>query len=236
LLGQVDLEVPRVALVTTKGFRDIVEIGRQRRAEVYNLFFKRPKMLVERRLRYEVEERVEHDGSISVRLNESELNEIFDEIADLNVASIAFSFLNSYANPAQEERAFAIASERKAAPYLTASYRISNEYREYERTSTAVVNASLMPIIQRYLTQLSEDLKGMGVKAPLYVMQSNGGLSTAENVAEKPATIVESGPAAGVIATAWLGELSGIGDIMRARAISLRYPQSAPSRSRKVTL
>jgi N-methylhydantoinase A len=94
LLGQVDLDVPRVALVTTKGFRDVVEIGRQRRAEVYNLLFKCPKMLVERRFRYEIEERVEHDGSVSVPLNEVELAEFFDKISDF-VASIAFSFLNS---------------------------------------------------------------------------------------------------------------------------------------------
>jgi N-methylhydantoinase A len=214
LLGQIDLDVPRVALVTTRGFRDVVEIGRQRRAEVYNLFFKRPKMLVERRFRYEVGERVEHDGSVSAPLNEGELGKVLDEIADLGVASVAFSFLNSYANAAHEERALAMARERRVSPYLTASHRVSNEYREYERTSTAVVNAALMPIIHRYLTQLGEDLKEMGVEAPLYVMQSNGGLSTAEIVAEKPATIVESGPAAGVIAAAWLGELAGARNII----------------------
>ena len=214
LLGQIDLEVPSVALVTTRGFRDVVEIGRQRRAEVYNLFFSRPRMLVERRFRYEVEERVEHDGSVLVPLNEGELGKVLDEIADLRVSSVAFSVLNSYANATHEERALAMAKERRASPYLTASHRVSNEYREYERTSTAVVNATLMPIIHRYLTQLSEDLKEMGFKAPLYVMQSNGGLSTAEIVAEKPATIVESGPAAGVIAAAWLGELTGAKDII----------------------
>ncbi len=214
LLGQVDLDVPRVALVTTRGFRDVVEIGRQRRAEVYNLFFKRPKMLVERRLRYEVEERVEYNGSVSTPLDEAELGRVFDEITGLGISSVAFSFLNSYANHTHEERALVMAKERRVAPYLTASHRVSNEYREYERTSTAVVNATLMPIIHRYLTQLSKDLKGMGVEAPLYVMQSNGGLSTVGNVSEKPATIVESGPAAGVIAAAWLGKLSGAGDII----------------------
>ncbi len=214
LLGQIDLEIPSIALVTTRGFRDVLEIGRQRRAEVYNLFFKRPKLLVERSLRYEVTERVRYDGSIITPLNEMELGKVLDEIADLGVSSIAFSFLNSYANTAHEERALAMAKELRGTPYLTASHQVSNEYREYERTSTAVVNAVLMPIIHRYLTKLSEDLKRKGIQAPLYVMQSNGGLSTAKNVSEKPATIVESGPAAGVIAAAWLGELVGAGDVI----------------------
>jgi N-methylhydantoinase A len=214
LLGQVDLEVPKVALITTKGFRDVVEIGRQRRAEVYNLFFQRPPQLVERRFRYEVDERVEHDGKVTKKLDEAQLDEILDEIGMYGISSVAISFLNSYANAAHEERALALAKEKGVSPYLTASSHISNEYREYERTSTAVVNAALMPIIHKYLTQLTGDLKGLGVDAPLYVMQSNGGLSTAANVSEKPATIVESGPAAGVIAAAWLGELAGAGDII----------------------
>jgi N-methylhydantoinase A len=214
LLGQVDLEIPRIALVTTRGFRDVVEIGRQRRSEVYNLFFQRPPMLVERKLRFEVDERVEHDGRISKTLDERQLDDVLDEICGLGVSSVAFSFLNSYANASHEERAFAIAKAKNASLYLTASSRVSNEYREYERTSTAVVNAALMPIIHKYLSKLEEDLKKMGVEAPLYVMQSNGGLSMAVSVAEKPVTIVESGPAAGVIAAAWLGELAGARDII----------------------
>jgi len=237
LLGQVDLEVPKVALVTTRGFRDVVEIGRQRRAEVYNLFFQRPPQLVERRYRFEVDERVDHDGTVTVELDEAQLGTILNSVKKLGISSVAFSFLNSYANSAHEERALELAKEKKTAPYLTASNRISNEYREYERTSTAVVNAALMPIIHKYLTQLSEDLKGLGIEAPLYVMQSNGGLSTAANVSEKPATIVESGPAAGVIAAAWLGELAGAGDIIsfdmggttaKAGTVRGRMPEVVP--------
>lgn len=237
LLGQVDLEVPKVALVTTRGFRDVVEIGRQRRAEVYNLFFQRPPQLVERRYRFEVDERIDHDGAVAVELDEAQLKTILNRVKKLGISSVAFSFLNSYANSAHEERALELAKEKKTAPYLTASSRISKEYREYERTSTAVVNAALMPIIHKYLTQLSEDLKGLGVEAPLYVMQSNGGLSTAANVSEKPATIVESGPAAGVIAAAWLGELVGAGDIIsfdmggttaKAGTVRGRIPEVVP--------
>ena len=214
LLGQIDLEVPKLALVTTRGFRDVIEIGRQRRAEVYNLFFQRPHMLVERRFRFEVDERVEYDGSVTVHLDKGQLGNIFEEIRRLEVGSVAFAFLNSYANQANEEAAMTLAKEMRVSPYLTASSRVSNEYREYERFSTAIVNAALMPIIHKYLTRLESELKDLAVEAPLYVMQSNGGLSTARNVVEKPAAIVESGPAAGVIAAAWLGELKGERDII----------------------
>lgn len=237
LLGQVDLEVPKLALVTTRGFRDVIEIGRQRRAEVYNLFFQRPPMLVERRFRYEVDERVEYDGSVTVPLDEEQLGRVFEEIRRLEVGSVAFAFLNSYANQANEDRALTLAKELCVSSYLTASSRVSNEYREYERFSTAVVNAALMPIIHKYLTQLESDLKDLTIEAPLYVMQSNGGLSTAGNVAEKPATIVESGPAAGVIAAAWLGELTGVRDIIsfdmggttaKAGTVRGRMPEVVP--------
>ena len=237
LLGQVDLEVPKVALITTRGFRDVVEIGRQRRAEVYNLFFQRPPQLVERRLRFEVDERVDHDGSVLKKLDEGQLGSVFDEIKRLGVSSIAISFLNSYANNVHEELALVLAKGRGMSPYLTASSHISNEYREYERTSTAVVNAVLMPIIRKYLTQLESDLRGLGIGAPLYVMQSNGGLSNSRNVSEKPATIVESGPAAGVIAAAWLSGLVEAGDIIsfdmggttaKAGTVRGRIPEVVP--------
>jgi N-methylhydantoinase A len=237
LLGQVDLEVPKLALVTTRGFRDVIEIGRQRRAEVYNLFFQRPPMLVERKLRFEVDERVEYDGSVSTPLNEGQLRDVLEEIRRLEVDSVAFAFLNSYANQTHEEKALTLAKELRVSPYLTASSRVSNEYREYERFSTAVVNAILMPIIHKYLTKLESDLKDLSVEAPLYVMQSNGGLSTAAYVAEKPATIVESGPAAGVIAAAWLGQLTGLHDIIsfdmggttaKAGTVRGRMPEVVP--------
>jgi N-methylhydantoinase A len=209
LFGQLSLELPRTALITTRGFRDVVEIGRQRRAEVYNLFFQRPPMLVARRLRYEVDERTEASGDVSKPLDRAQLDAVLDEVEAEGVESLAVAFLNSYANPVNEEEALNAVKERGLAVYTTASSRISNEYREYERFSTAVVNAVLMPIIHAYVTALAREMKGLGVAAPLYVMQSNGGLSTAENVSQKPVTIVESGPSAGVIAAAWLGEATG---------------------------
>ena len=214
LFGQVDLELPRTALMTTKGFRDVVEIGRQRRAEVYNLFFQRPPMLVSRRHRYEVEERVDASGSVLVPLNEADVERALEDMEREGVESLAIGFINSYLNRSHEERALEAVRSRLPAVHCTASSRISGGYREYERFSTAVVNSTLIPIIDTYVKRLIRDLKEGGVGAPLYVMQSNGGMARAEFVAERPATIVESGPASGVIASAWLGALVGRQEIM----------------------
>ena len=209
LFGQIDLKLPKTAMMTTKGFRDVIEIGRQRRAEVYNLFFQRPPMLVGRRHRYEVEERVGADGGVLVPLNRDDVEKALRDMEAEGVESLAIGFINSYANQAHEEEALRMARERLPKVHLSASSAVSSGYREYERFSTAVVNAALIPIIHTYLTRLAVDLKAMGVDAPLYVMQSNGGMAKAEMVADKPVTIVESGPASGVIAAAWLGGLVG---------------------------
>ncbi|UCH58146.1 MAG: hydantoinase/oxoprolinase family protein [Candidatus Bathyarchaeota archaeon] len=209
LFGQIDLELPETAFITTKGFRDVIEIGRQRRAEVYNLFFQRPPMLVSRRHRYEVEERIDADGSVLASLNREDVVEALDDIKREGIDALAVGFLNSYRNTAHEDEVVGMIRERMPGVHCTASSRVSSEYREYERFSTAVVNAALIPIINTYLSKLALDMKELGVAAPLYVMQSNGGMAMAEVVSERPATIVESGPASGVIAAAWLGELMG---------------------------
>jgi N-methylhydantoinase A len=214
LFGQIDLELPKIALITTKGFRDIVEIGRQRRAEVYNLFFQRPPMLVSRNHRYEVEERIDSKGSILTPLNIRDVETSLDRIIAEKIESIAIGFINSYINPYHEEKVFQIAKQHLPDVPITTSSTMSAGYREYERFSTSIVNAVLVPIIRTYMSQLVKDLKFIGVSAPLYVMQSNGGMTTAEKVAEKPATIVESGPASGVIASSWLGEITGRNNII----------------------
>ncbi|MCW4012264.1 MAG: hydantoinase/oxoprolinase family protein [Candidatus Bathyarchaeota archaeon] len=213
LFGQVDLDLPRTGLVTTKGFKDVIEIGRQRRAEVYNLFFERPPMLVKRRHRYEVEERIRHDGVVEQSISGSELDSVISRLSSDGVESVAVGLINSYANTVHEERVKQAIKERLDV-YVTASHEISNEYREYERFSTAVVNAVLMPVIHKYINQLEENLASLGLRTQLYVMQSNGGLAKSNVVSRKPATIVESGPAAGVIAAAWLGEQTGVKNII----------------------
>ncbi len=237
LLGQVDLELPRVGLITTRGFKDVIEIGRQRRAEVYNLFFQRPPMLVERRFRYEVDERIDHQGEVITPLDTHRIEEIIRDLGENQVESVAVGFLNSYANPVHEQKTLELIEGGGLDAYLSASCLISNEYREYERISTAVVNAALMPIIHTYITSLGRDLRDRGIGSPLYVMQSNGGMAEARVASRRPATIVESGPASGVIAAAWLGELIGDRDIIsfdmggttaKAGTVRGRVPEVVP--------
>ncbi len=237
LLGQINLKLPVTALVTTKGFRDIIEIGRQRRAEVYNLFFERPPTLVQRRHRYDLDERMGHDGEVITPVDEEGLNRIIGELRRGGVESVAVGFLNSYANTAHEELVYEALKASLNRVYVTASHMVTNEYREYERFSTAVVNAALMPVMHTYITRLEGDLKELGLKAPLYVMQSNGGMAKSNVISRRPATMVESGPAAGVIAAAWLGEQTGTRDIIsfdmggttaKAGTIRGRVPEVVP--------
>jgi N-methylhydantoinase A len=237
LFGQIDLELPRTALITTKGFKDVIEIGRQRRAEVYNLFFQRPPMLVQRSHRYEVDERINFDGSTEVTLDENDLKEIIEELNRNQIKTVAIGYLNSYANPLHEIRSKELVEKALPDVQVSTSHEISNEYREYERLSTVVVNAKLMPVIYTYISRLDKGIKAQGVHAPLYVMQSNGGMAKSNVVSDKPATIVESGPASGVIASAWLGEQVGVIDVIsfdmggttaKAGTIRGRIPEVVP--------
>ena len=237
LFGQIDLRLPRIGLITTKGFRDVIEIGRQRRAEVYNLFFQRPPMLVERRHRYEVEERIGADGEVLVPLNLDDVEKALRNLEDEGVESLAIGLINSYVNGSHEVKILEMARQHLPKVNLSASSQVSGGYREYERFSTAVVNAVLIPIIHTYVSQLALDLKVIGVSAPLYVMQSNGGMAAAELVADKPVTIVESGPASGVIAAAWLGDLIDKSEVIsfdmggttaKAGTVRERVPEVVP--------
>ena len=210
LLGQIGLELPRVALITTKGFRDIIEIGRQKRPTLYDLFFDKPKPLVPRNLRFEVDERINYRGEILKPLNPNEVREIVQKIKQLKIISIAVSLLHSYANPKHEQIIGKIIREMYPKAMISLSSEVCPEHREYERTSTTVINAILMPIISNYLSKLSKTIKDIFRIATFLIMQSSGGLSSAEEVCKLPISIIESGPSAGVIATAWLSKLLGI--------------------------
>jgi N-methylhydantoinase A len=201
------LELPRVALVTTRGFRDVIEIGRQNRPRLYDPFFEKPRPLVPRDLRFEVDERVDFRGSILKPLDVRELESLGSRLGALGVESAAIIFLHSYANPVHEVLAEGVLS--KYVGYVSPSYRVAPEPREYERTSTTVVNATLMPIVSGYLERLMKGLRELGVTG-LSIMSSSGGLVTVEEAMARPVQIVESGPAAGVIATAELSRMLGI--------------------------
>ncbi|MCI4447419.1 MAG: hydantoinase/oxoprolinase family protein, partial [Pyrobaculum sp.] len=198
LLGQVGLELPRVALFTTKGFRDVIEIGRQNRPRLYDLFFEKPRPLVPRHLRFEVDERVLPDGTVLKPVDAAEVESYAEEALRQGVVSVAVAFLHSYVNPANEEAAAAVL--KRHFRYVTLSSEVSPEPREYERTSTAVVNAALMPLVSRYLEELGRYVSSRGGR--LYVMASSGGLVTVEEASRRPVQLIESGPAGGVVAAA----------------------------------
>jgi len=201
LLGQVGLELPRVALLTTKGFSDVIEIGRQNRPELYNLYFKKPKPLVPRDLRIEIDERTTADGKI---LKEVERKEVEEKLKGLNVEGVAIVFLHSYINPSNEKIAKEVVSQ--FVKYVSASHEVSPEQREYERATTTVINVMLMPLVSKYIESLKREVK----PKEFFIMASSGGLIDSEEAMERPVQIIESGPAAGVIGVKYFADELGI--------------------------
>ena len=196
-LGQLGLKMPKTALVTTEGFRDVLEIGRQNRTELYNVFFQRPKPLVPRRLRFEVEERTDSSGRVSRKVAKEDLELVARNLSDADVDSVAICFLNSYLNPENEK--IAKSALAHTADFVFVSSEIDPEHREYERSSTTVVNAILAPVVSLYLNSALTKLKGIGITAPVQLLSSSGGLVDLETARIKPLIAVESGPAAGVV-------------------------------------
>ncbi|MDT7889452.1 MAG: hydantoinase/oxoprolinase family protein [Desulfurococcales archaeon] len=206
LRGQISLELPRAALIATKGFRDVIEIGRQNRPRLYDQFFEKPRPLIPRELRFEVRERTSARGEIIERVDPVEIREVYERLRRSGVISVAISFLHSYINPSNERIAKEIA--REYFRYAVASHEVAPEPREYERTSTAVVNAVLMPLVSRYIESLASSLSRFG-DPKLYIMSSSGGLIDTEEAVKKPVQIIESGPAAGVVAASELAKIIG---------------------------
>ncbi len=214
LTGQIGLELPKTSLITTKGFKDIIEIGRQRRHQLYNLFVQRPKPLIPRRYRYTIEERIDAEGDIVTPLKQAEVVNVSNEILENNIEAVAIGFLNSYVNPVHEQRVKEIVNRVCPNLLVTTSYEVSPEHREYERFSTTVVNACLMPIVSTYIDNFLKMLRRIGIKSQLQVMQSSGGITSGETVRDLPASVIESGPAAGVIAASFYGKLVGLENVL----------------------
>ncbi len=214
LLGQLGLELPKVALITTKGFRDVLEIGRQRRHELYNLFVQRPRMLIPRRLRYEVNERIGPEGEVLEPLNTENVRSLAVELKREKIKAVAIALLHSYMNPKHEQKIKNILQEAYPRTFVTCSSEIAPEYREFERTSTTAVNACLMPIVSVYMNELSDRIQKLGVSSPFCVMQSSGGIASKNVIIKKPVSMVESGPAAGVIASSFYGKMLKIQNII----------------------
>lgn len=202
----------RVALVTTQGFRDVLEIARYRAPQLYDVFFRKPEPLVERRLRFQVPERMAANGEVVTPLDAEAVDAVADRCVAEDVAAVAICFINAYANGAHEEEAAALFRARYPDLPVTVSSELVPQIQEYERTSTTVVNAYIRPVIERYARKLEERLKAIGISVPLNIMQSNGGILPAELAARKPIFIIESGPAAGVVGAQRLGDRLGLGD------------------------
>ena len=195
----------KTGLITTRGFRDVLEIGRERKYELYDLFIQMPAPLVPRHLRKEVKERLSENGEIEISLDESALMHAVDELVAKDVRSIAVIFLHAYANPIHEQRAVELIKNKYPDLAISASYDVSPEIREYERSSTTAVNAYIKPLAQEYLDLLSQELAGIGIDGTIFLMLSNGGLTHIEEAKRSPVQLLESGPAAGALAGSFFG-------------------------------
>ncbi len=204
----------RTALITTRGFRDVLEIRRLRVGRLYDLGWEKPAPLVPRRLRREVEERLDVDGNVVIPLDEGEAAEVVAALLAEGVESIAVSLIHAYANGSHERRIGQLVRERAPGIHLSLSHEVLPESGEYERTSTTVVNAYVGPVIDRYLGHLQAELRGAGVEAPLLMMQSNGGVMRAESARRRPIQVIESGPAAGVVAALQLAQRAGLSNVI----------------------
>jgi N-methylhydantoinase A len=189
----------KTALLITEGFRDIYEIGRVNRPDAYNLFFSKHAPLVPRSLRFEVSERLRADGSIHKPLDETAVRTLARELARTHTEAVAILLLHSYRNADHEKRVKAIIQEEMPHAFVTASHELSQEYREFERVSTAVANAYVGPRVSAYLGELEAHLKAKGFGGDFYAVQSTGGLFPVEHARRDCVRMLESGPAAGVI-------------------------------------
>ena len=198
-----------VGLITTEGFRDLLEIGRQARPDLYDLQVDKVEPLVPRNLRLQVPERIYYDGRVVTPVDMEQLDEAIRRLAGWEVEAVAVCFLHSYVNPVHEERVLARLREALPDAYLSISSQVNPEFREVERLTTTVVNAYVGPVINRYVGNLKRQLSERGVGASPYVSQSNGGLISLDEAMHRPVRILLSGPSAGVMGAARVGEEAG---------------------------
>src|SRR3954447_21269418 len=189
----------KTALLVTEGFRDIYEIGRINRPDAYNLFFRKHVPLVERRLRFEVRERMSAEGTVLLPLDQAGVHRICDRLLEERIEAVAILLLHCYANAAHEIAVKRIVEERLPQAFVSVSHELSQEYREFERCSTAVANAYVGPTVRRYVGGIDERLRGSGFAGSFLIVQSTGGLYESAQAQRQCVRMLESGPAAGVI-------------------------------------
>ena len=204
----------RVGMLVTRGFRDILEIGRQIRSRLYDVHLQKPAPLVPRRFSLEVTERLDHEGRVLQPLDLDEVRQAARRLRQEGVEAVVVCLLHSYLNPAHERAVAEIVRAELPDVFLSVSSDVCPEYREYLRASTTAVNAAVMPIVSRYVDALESRLHALGAVAPFYVMQSNGGVMTSSSAKARPVYMVESGPAAGVIAAGAIAAPYGYKNVM----------------------
>ena len=196
----------KTALITSEGFRDVLEFRRNRIPRLYDLHYEKPPPLVKRQFRLEVSERLNFQGKVLKPLDKAGVDRAIQYVAENDIESVAICLLHSYANPDHEQFVAKELADKVPDVNLTISSELLPEMKEYERTSTTVINGYVRPVVERYLTRLTDGLLDIGVKVPLSVMQSNGGLATADIAKQRPVYCIESGPAAGVVGAYHLGK------------------------------
>ncbi len=199
----------KTALITTKGFRDVLEIGRSNRTEMYNALYKKPTPLVPRYLRLEVRERMGSDSKVLIPLEIGDLAQIIEQMRKKEVESIAVCLINAYANPKHEQEIGRLLDEGYPEATVSLSHNITRRYYEYERTSTTVQNAYVMPVVQKYVRCLEEELKKRRFQSVLQIMQSNGGIMKSAVAREMPISMQETRPDGGAIGGTQLASMGG---------------------------
>lgn len=204
----------RIGLITTQGFRDSLELGREMRYDLYDLFLEKPEPLVPRQRRIAVRERLDAAGEVLLPLAEQEVRDAARSLKAQGVEAVAVCFLHSYLDPAHERRAGAILAEELPGVPVTLSSDVAPEIREYERANTACVNAYVMPLMDRYLQRLEAELQARGLRGKLHLMLSAGGIATVRHARANPVQLIESGPAAGAMAAMHVGRAAGLTDMI----------------------
>jgi len=201
-------------LLTSRGFRDALEIGREMRYDIYDIFLELPRPLVPRRQRLEVAERLDHRGQVLTPLTPEEAERAVSQLLALGVESAAISLLHSFRNPAHERMLRDLILAKRPGFPVSLSSEVAPEVREYERTSTTVANAYAMPAVRRYMEILEKGLAELGIGGRLYIILSNGGITSPQTAGRYPIRLLESGPAGGALAAAWVGEQTGQANII----------------------
>ncbi|MCF4098627.1 MULTISPECIES: hydantoinase/oxoprolinase family protein [Maritalea] len=210
----IELRGVKTALITTDGFRDLLEIGRQKRPSLYDMFAEKPEILVPRNLRFNISERLRPDGSVEQNLDQEQLRTVLRELASQDIKALAVCFLYSFMNDTHEQAVLADTREELGDIFVSLSSEVAPEFREYERLSTTVVNAFLGPVMERYIQRLEARLVEAGLQTSPHLTQSNGGVIGFEAAAQFPVRTLLSGPSTGVVAAQVIAGLAGFDNVI----------------------